>query len=70
MCGDTVPAEEAVRMRVHTGTSVGRGGARGYYGMRTLCGSCAEGQRNRNVFWNVAALLFVLGLVVFYFVLH
>jgi len=66
-CGATVPAENAVRMTVRTGYSVGRS-YRGYYGQRTLCAACAEAQRRHNTRINLAFLIIVAVAAVLWFI--
>jgi ribosomal protein S26 len=68
-CGRDVPAEEAVRKEVRTGSSRGRS-YRSYYGRRTLCQECAAiVDRNRAI----QGLVFVAalaGLAIWWFLIR
>lgn len=50
-------------MTVMTGVSGGRSGPRGYYGRRTLCLTCAQRQRRRNLIINLVVVVVIIGLV-------
>lgn len=71
-CGRTVPEEEAVRMTVQTGTSVGRG-QRFYHGRRTLCSDCGLKQRERDrlrTISNVVILVIIVAAAIFWLVIR